>query len=173
MLGIAAIALAAPLVVACSSNTTPSTNANAAAGKVNNSAAAAATKVSQAANAAASQVSQAANAAATQVSQAATAAATAQANGTVPQNVRSSWASVYSDAQSLLNQLQSQNAPQLKQSLLNKCATAQQQANQNDATLGSKIQSLCTMISNTDVSNNQAWNQVRQQLNNLNSQIGS
>jgi hypothetical protein len=168
------------LAAACSSNngTTPN-NTNAAAKQANNSINAAATQVKQAANAAATQVSQAVSAASTQVSQAANAASTqvnsaatqagsAQANS---QSANGAWSSLYTDAQNLINQLQTQNAPQAKQTAVSQCQSAVQQVQSSNPSLGSQVSSLCDKISSTDVSNSQAWNQIKQQLSDLNKQI--
>ena len=99
--------------------------------------------------------------AATQVQQSAQSAANSQ-------DLQSAWASLRSDAYSLIDQLQTRADPGTKQQLLDRCrATQDQFKKNNDMANADKVGKVCDRVRDTDPNAQGAWNEVKSQINKL------
>ena len=87
------------------------------------------------------------------------------------QQAREAWASVRTDGERLIDQIQTRNDPEAKQDLLDDCRDALERLRKNDAAIADRVEKLCDRIRDTDVSAGSAWNDVKQQLRDINREL--
>ena len=87
------------------------------------------------------------------------------------QQARDAWASVRTDGERLVDQIQTRNDSEAKQDLLNECRDALERLRKNDAAIADRVEKLCDRIRDTDVNAGSTWNDVKQQLRDINREL--
>ncbi len=77
------------------------------------------------------------------------------------------WASVRTDAERLMDQIRTQDAPRLKEELLERCRDALERLRQAESERVGEVERLCDRIRDTDVSNTDAWADIRREIEQL------
>ena len=88
-------------------------------------------------------------------------------------DVKEAWSGVRVDSDRLLDRIQARNDPEAKRELLDKCRNAQEKIAKSDSARAGDVNTLCDKIRDTDVNSRDSWNQIKDQMNQLNQQIGS
>jgi hypothetical protein len=90
------------------------------------------------------------------------------------EDARDAWASLRTDADRLIDELQTRNAPDVKEELLDRCRDTQEQFREsNDNTNADRVGDLCENIRDADPDAQNAWEQIKQELERLDAQIRS
>jgi hypothetical protein len=89
-------------------------------------------------------------------------------NSPAAQDAQAAWASLRSDAYSLIDQLQTRADPGTKQQLLDRCrATQDQFKKNNDAANADRVGKVCDQVRDTQPNAQGAWNEIKSQINKL------
>ena len=91
-----------------------------------------------------------------------------EASQNIRQEAREAWAGLRADGDQLVDRVQTRNDPNAKQELLDKCRDAQERLKKEDASGAGQVESFCNKVRDTDVNNNSAWNDIKNQLKDLN-----
>jgi nucleotidyltransferase/DNA polymerase involved in DNA repair len=83
------------------------------------------------------------------------------------QAAENAFASLRTDAERLLDEIQTRNAPQVKEQLLDRCRDALERLRQANSQHVGRVDALCNRIRETDPSNARAWQDVREEVNKL------
>lgn len=67
----------------------------------------------------------------------------------------------------LVDEIQTRNAPQAKEQLLERCRDVLERLREADSDQAGRVDDLCNRIRDTDVSNSEAWNEIRQEIEKL------
>ncbi len=87
-----------------------------------------------------------------------------EAAGDARQEAENAFASLRTDGERLLDEIRTRNAPELKQTLLDRCRDVLERLRQADSPNADRVDDLCTRIRDTDVNDAAAWQQVRDEL---------
>lgn len=85
---------------------------------------------------------------------------------------KDAWASMRTDGSRLVDRIQTANDPQAKTDLLSRCRDSVENLRKAGSDRAETVNSLCDRIRDTDVSNSSDWNAVRDQLKQLNQELG-
>jgi nucleotidyltransferase/DNA polymerase involved in DNA repair len=85
------------------------------------------------------------------------------------QEAEDAFASLRTDAERLIDELQTRNAPEIKQQLLDRCRDALQRLRQAGSDQTDRVDDLCNRIREVDPNDDAMWSEVRQQLMELTS----
>lgn len=77
------------------------------------------------------------------------------------QEAENAFASWRTDAERLLDEIRTQGAPEVKQTMLDRCRDALENLRQADSPNADRVDELCNRIQATDVKDAAAWQQVR------------
>lgn len=77
------------------------------------------------------------------------------------------WASVRTDAERLLDEIRTQDAPRFKEELLQRCRDALERLRQAQSDAVGQVEQLCTRIQETDVGNADAWGDIKREIDQL------
>ena len=77
------------------------------------------------------------------------------------------WASVRTDAERLLDEIRTQDAPRFKEELLQRCRDALERLRQAQSDAVAQVEQLCTRIQETDVGNADAWSDIKREIDQL------
>ncbi len=81
---------------------------------------------------------------------------------------RDALASLRTDAERFVNELQSTDAPKAKQALLDKCRDVLEKLRKENSDAVAQTERACERIQETDVSNRDAWEQIKSEIARLN-----
>ncbi len=87
-----------------------------------------------------------------------------QAAGEARQEAEKAFASWRTDAERLLDEIQTRNAPEAKQQLLDRCRDALEQLREADSAQADRVDDLCNRIRDTEVSNMSVWREVKDEV---------
>jgi len=85
------------------------------------------------------------------------------------QEAEDAFASLRTDGERLIDELQTRNAPEVKQQLLDRCRDALERLRQAGSDQTDRVDDLCNRIRETDPNDPALWRDVRQQLEQLRS----
>jgi hypothetical protein len=91
----------------------------------------------------------------------------------VRNEVRQVWASLVTDADRLVDRVQTRNDPEAKQELLERCRDTLEQMRRNDSPGTDRVSTLCDRIRDTDVNNESGWEEIKRRFNDLRDDFGS
>lgn len=77
------------------------------------------------------------------------------------------FANLRTEAERLLDEFQTRNAPEAKQKLLEQCRDALERLRKADSDQTGRVESLCDRIRDTDPANASVWNEVRDEITKL------
>jgi len=95
-----------------------------------------------------------------------------QASQSIKKETRDAWATMRTDGNRLVDQVQTRNDPEAQRQLLENCRKSVEQMRKNDAPNSDQVNRLCDRIRDTDVKNSNAWNEIKTQFNDLNTRFG-
>lgn len=81
------------------------------------------------------------------------------------------WASLRTDGERLVDQVQTRNDPESKQQLLDRCRDTLERLRKAGSPRAGQVDDLCTAIRAADVSNDSVWDGIRQRFNQLNQEF--
>lgn len=87
-----------------------------------------------------------------------------QAADEARQEAENAFASWRTDAERLLDEIQTRNAPEAKQQLLDRCRDALEQLREADSAQADRVDDLCNRIRDTEVSNMSVWREVKDEV---------
>lgn len=67
----------------------------------------------------------------------------------------------------LVDEIQTRNAPEAKEQLLDRCRDALERLRKADSDQAERVDDLCNRIRDADVSNSEAWNEIREEIEKL------
>ncbi len=77
------------------------------------------------------------------------------------------WASVRTDAERLVDQIRTQDAPRLKEQLLDRCRDALERLRQAESDRAGEVDRLCNRIRETDVTSTDAWTDIKREIDQI------
>lgn len=95
-----------------------------------------------------------------------------QASQTIQKETRDAWATLRTDGDKLVDQIQTRNDPEAKKQLVDQCRSTVEQMRKNDAPNADRVNTFCDQVRDTDTNNNDAWNKVKTELKDLNTRFG-
>ena len=87
-----------------------------------------------------------------------------QAGGDVQDAAREGLASLRTDAERLVDEIQTRNAPEAKQQLLDRCRDALERLRRAGSNDADRVAGICDRIQNSDVGNRRAWDDIKQEI---------
>ncbi len=85
------------------------------------------------------------------------------------QEAEDAFASLRTDAERLIDELLTRNAPEIKQQLLDRCRDALERLREAGSDQTDRVDDLCNRIRDTDPNDRAAWRDVREQVEQLRS----
>lgn len=86
--------------------------------------------------------------------------------------VKDAWASMKTDGETMIDRIQTQNDPKVKQDLLDSCRNTLEKMRKADAAAAGRVDTLCNNIRDADPQNSTAWNSIKDQWKQLNTEFG-
>ena len=83
------------------------------------------------------------------------------------EEAENAFASLRTDAERLLDEFQTRNAPEAKEQLLEQCRDVLERLRRANSENVDRVESLCDRIQDTDPSNASVWQEVRDEINRL------
>lgn len=83
------------------------------------------------------------------------------------QRAEEAFASLRTDAERVVDELQTEQAPQAKDELLERCRDALERLREADSEATDRVGQICDRIRDTDVSDADAFNTIRQEINEI------
>lgn len=83
------------------------------------------------------------------------------------EEAENAFASLRTDAERLLDEFQTRNAPQAKEQLLEQCRDALERLRRAESQNVDRVEALCDRIRDTDPSNSSVWREIRDEINRL------
>ncbi len=77
------------------------------------------------------------------------------------------WASVRTDAERLLDEIRTENAPRFKEELLQRCRDALERVRQAQSGAAAVVEQLCSRIQETDVGSAGVWADIKREIDHL------
>lgn len=77
------------------------------------------------------------------------------------------FASLRTDGDRLIDEIRTMDAPQAKEQLLERCRDTVERLRKADSDRAEQVDSLCDRVRDTDVSDTDAWDKIKQELNEL------
>ncbi len=87
-----------------------------------------------------------------------------EAAGDARQEAENAFASLRTDAERLFDEIRTRNAPEVKQTLLDRCRDVVERLRQADSPNADRVDDLCNRIRDTDVKDAAAWQHVQDEL---------
>jgi hypothetical protein len=91
----------------------------------------------------------------------------------VTKEAKDAWASLRTDGQRLIDEVQTRNDPGAKQRLLDECRDVLEEMRKNDAASADRVNKFCNRVRDTDPNADSAWNEIKAEFEELNSQFRS
>jgi hypothetical protein len=91
----------------------------------------------------------------------------------VKQQTRDAWASVRTDGDRLADEVQTRKDPEAKKQLLDKCRDTVERMRKDDQPNADRVNKLCDRIRDADPNDSGTWNQIKDQIKELNAQFGA
>lgn len=85
--------------------------------------------------------------------------------------VKDAWASMRTDGEKMIDRVQTQNDPEVKQDLLDSCRNALEKMRQADSAAAGRVDGLCNQIRDADPQDSDAWNNIKAQWQRLNAEF--
>ncbi len=82
----------------------------------------------------------------------------------VRQEVEDALASLRVDAERLVDQVETRNAPSVKQELLTQCRNIEERLRKADSESASRVDRICNRIRETDLSDTNVWNEIKSEI---------
>lgn len=96
-----------------------------------------------------------------------------QTAGQVKKETRDAWATLRTDGDKLIDQVQTRNDPEAKKQLLDRCRNTVESMRKSDQPNADQVNKLCDKIRDTEPSSQSAWTEIKNQYNDLNKKYGS
>jgi len=93
--------------------------------------------------------------------------------GTVRNQAEDAWASLRTDGERLIDNVQTRNDPEAKQQLLDRCRDAEERLRENDSRNADRVNEFCDNVRDADPNNSDAWNRIKSEFETLRDQIQS
>lgn len=77
------------------------------------------------------------------------------------------WANLETDGERLVDEIQSAGDPEAKQELLDRCRDVLEELRESDSDRAGEVEAMCDRIRDTDVDDNDAWDEVEQEIEEL------
>jgi hypothetical protein len=90
-----------------------------------------------------------------------------EAAGDLRKAAGDAWASLRTDSERIVDQIQTRNDPNAKQQLLDKCRDSLEKLRRANSNSAERVDQLCSRIRNTDVNAREAWNDVKREINEI------
>jgi len=92
----------------------------------------------------------------------------------VRQEAQNTWASLRTDGNRLIDQVQTRNDPDAKKQLLDRCRDTQEQFRKNDDSANAdRVGQFCDRVQDTDPNSQGAWNEIKSEFQKLDDQFRS
>jgi hypothetical protein len=89
----------------------------------------------------------------------------------VKEQTKDAWASLRTDGERLIDQIQTRNDPAAKQRLLDQCRDVLEQMRQNDAASADRVEDFCDRVRDTNPDAQGVWNEIKAEFEDLNNQF--
>ena len=83
------------------------------------------------------------------------------------ETARDAWASVRTDAERLIDEIRTRDAPRLKEQLLDRCRDALENLRAAGADRADDVDRLCDRVRDTDVTNTDVWSEIKREIDQL------
>lgn len=90
-----------------------------------------------------------------------------EAAGNAREAAEDAWASVRTDAERLLDEIRTQDAPRFKEQLLQRCRDSLERLREAESDAAGRVEQLCTRIQETAVGNADAWADIKREIDQL------
>ncbi len=90
-----------------------------------------------------------------------------QTTADVRQEGEDALASLRVDAERLIDQIQTRNAPEVKQELLTQCRNIEERLRRADSEDAGRVDRVCNRIRDTDPANTDVWNEIKDEIQKL------
>lgn len=87
-----------------------------------------------------------------------------QAGGNVQDAARESLAGLRTNAERLVDDIQTRNAPEAKQQLLDRCRDALERLRRAGSKDADRVAGICERIQNSDIENRPVWDEIKQEI---------
>lgn len=84
--------------------------------------------------------------------------------GDVQEAARDGLASLRTDVERLIDDVQARNAPEAKERLLERCRDALERLRRANSDSADRVQGLCDRIQGADITNESVWNEIKQEV---------
>jgi hypothetical protein len=91
----------------------------------------------------------------------------------VTEEAKDAWASLRTDGERLIDEIQTRNDPDAKQRLLNQCRDVLEQMRKNDAANADRVDQFCNRVRETDPNARSAWNEIKAEFEELDERFRS
>lgn len=81
--------------------------------------------------------------------------------------VQDAWASLRTDAERLVDEIQTRNDPEAKEQLLDRCRDTLEELRQAESPESDRVAAMCDRIQDTDVNDRDAWSDVEREISEL------
>lgn len=89
------------------------------------------------------------------------------------QQAEDAWASLRTDGERLIDEVQTRNDPEAKDQLLNSCRDAEQRLRENDNANADRVNEFCDSVRDGDPNDTGAWERIKSEFQQLRNQIQS
>jgi len=86
----------------------------------------------------------------------------------VTKEAKDAWATLRTDGERLIDEIQTHNDQGAKDRLLNECRDALERMRQNDAANAERVDKFCDRVRETDPNSQSAWNEIKAEFRELN-----
>ena len=83
------------------------------------------------------------------------------------ETARDAWASVRTDAERLIDEIRTRDAPRLKEQLLDRCRDALENLRAAGVDRADDVDRLCDRVRDTDVTNTDVWSEIKREIDQL------
>lgn len=83
------------------------------------------------------------------------------------ETARDVWASVRTDAERLIDEIRTRDAPRLKEQLLDGCRDALENLREAGSDRADDVDRLCNRVRDTDVTNTDVWSEIKREIDQL------
>ena len=91
----------------------------------------------------------------------------------VSKEAKDAWASLRTDGERLIDEVQTRNDPAAKQRLLDQCRDVLERMRQNDNASADRVETFCNRVRDADPNAEGAWNQIKAEFEALDDQFRS
>lgn len=91
----------------------------------------------------------------------------------VTKETKDAWASLRTDGERLIDEIQTRNDPDAKQRLLNQCRDVLERMRKSDSANADRVNQFCNRVRDTDPNAQSAWNEIKAEFERLDEQFRS